>query len=426
MPSVADLADIAASAKVGALAVRDDLDELARFSAPGPGITRLAFGDEDARARHWFKEQCERIGLDFRVDRVGNCFGFTPGAEGHKPLLIGSHLDSVPGGGRYDGVLGVVAGLRVLERFVESGSDLPLAVANFSCEESTRFGFGSIGSRFLAGDLDESGFEHIVDTEGRTLAEVLASAHLEAFGAPTRYTPSDFRGYLEVHIDQGTILTSMAVTVGVVTRIAGVNRTQVVWTGEEAHSGGQVRSERRDALVAAATFIGRANDEWVLAHPDEYSLSFTVGRLSVEPNSPNTVPGRVEMILDVRSADAEATQSMLGRLATLMDTVAELHRVEVRSTQLGQVDPVGMHDDVIAGFERAAEAVQVPAPPCISLAGHDALVIGRVLPTGMLLLANPSGISHAPRESVDDQAVVDGLAVLFEAIPDLVAGFEAR
>lgn len=405
-----------------ALAIREDLDELAELSAPGPGVTRLAFGPEDARAREWFKARCERIGLSFRVDRAGNCVGVMPAAEGRRPLLLGSHLDSVPGGGRYDGALGVVVALRLAERL----RDVPLAAASFACEESSRFGFGSIGSRYLVGDLRPDDFGEVVDTDGQPLPAVLADARLDALGPATPIHVDDFRGYLEVHIDQGTMLTSAGRTLGVVSHIAGVQRTRVTWTGEEAHSGGRLRSERRDALLAAAEFVVRANEEWVAAHPDEQTLALTVGRLTVEPNRPNTVPGRAELILEIRAADAAATDAMLARLEEVMADVARARGVEVETEQLGRSEPLSMHEVPRRSLEAAAAAVGVTAPPCVSLAGHDALTLGRFLPTGMLLLANPSGLSHAPAEAVDDRAIVDCVAVLAEAVPRLATALEER
>lgn len=408
-------------AKTLALRSKADLAVLSRISAPGPGVSRLAYSKEDAEARLWFKNECDRIGLVVREDAVGNCIGWIPASENQRPLLIGSHLDSVLGGGPYDGALGVVLGLRVIEWHIAQGASLPLAVANFACEESTRFGFGSIGSRFLVGDLSEDSLGDFVDSEGQSLRSVVASTGLQHLGGIVNGSNVDFRGYLEVHIDQGTTLTSMNATLGVVTRIAGVHRTELVWTGEEAHSGGRLRSDRRDALVAAAEFIVEANDEWKEAFRDERSLAFTIGRLTVEPNGPNTVPGRVEMVLDVRSADLHLMESMLQRLRRIAERVAREHRVDVRAEVLGQVDPVSMDARLVTTLDHAAARAKVRSPECISLAGHDALVIGASIPAGMLLLANPTGISHAPDESVDEQAMVDCAAVLMEAIPELVA-----
>jgi hydantoinase/carbamoylase family amidase len=409
-----------------AAAILRDLDELATLSAPGRGVTRLAFGSEDAGAREWFKRRCDELELTFRVDRVGNCFGFPPRSEERKPILVGSHLDSVPGGGAYDGALGVVAGLRLAEWCLEHRPEVPVAVASFACEESSRFGFGSIGSRYFAGELEESAFADILDTEGCALSELLDDAGLSALGPTSTVRPSDFRGYVEAHIDQGTTLTSAGATLGVVSAIAGVQRTRIVWTGEAAHSGGRLRSDRRDALLAAAEFVVRANDAWCEAFPDEQSLALTVGRLTVEPNRPNTVAGRVEMIVDVRSADSALTGAMLRRLDGLMSEVAGGRRVDVASEELGRSEGLAMDESVARALDEAAAAVDGAPARCVSLAGHDALVLGRVIPAGMLLLANPSGISHAPEEDVDHRAVVDCVAALAEALPRLTATQEPR
>ena len=399
--------------------VKDDLEELAAISAPGPGTSRLAYGPEDAEARHWFKDRCDRYGLSFQADEVGNCFASMPGSQSARSLLMGSHLDSVPGGGRYDGTVGVVFGLEMARFFYERDRSLPLVVASFACEESTRFGFGTLGSRFLIGDLSMDSFSIVTDRYGQTLDAVLANSGIDELKPSPITFPDTFGSYLEVHIDQGTLLTSVGARIGIVSTIAGVHRTEFRWLGETAHSGARWRDDRRDALLAASSFIVGLNKWWRAVDPKGTRLQLTVGSFSVHPNSPNTVPGEVTMIVDLRSTEATVMDQSFAHLRQQAESVGSGHGVTVEIRDLGRSEPRVMDNEVIGVLEASAGRVGVEAPSCISLAGHDALVIGRRLQTGMLLLANPTGISHAPTESVDDDALFECALVVLEALPAL-------
>src|SRR5438067_2490543 len=207
-----------------------DLEHLATLSAPGPGVTRLAFSREDAQARRWFEQRCADLGLRFEMDPIGNCFGWSSGAQRARPLLVGSHLDSVIHGGAYDGIVGVVLALEVARRVVAEQPKVPIGVVSFACEESTRFGIGCVGSRHLMGELTEEVRAGMRDRDGLSLEEVLAAAELR----PSRRIVPDesfIKGFLEVHIDQGTILSSSDYGFGLVDTIVGVHRTVFTFTG---------------------------------------------------------------------------------------------------------------------------------------------------------------------------------------------------
>lgn len=413
-------ADSRSAARDIARRVLADVDEVSRISAPGSGVTRVAYTAEDAAARLWFRDRCREYGLDFSVDTVGNCFAALPGTP-KTPLLLGSHLDSVPAGGRYDGVVGVMLGLELTRYFSAVSPELPLCAASFACEESTRFGFGTIGSNWLEGSVDVDSRPPLTDRSGQTLAEVLKRAGISEMGAPSAaYRSRDFRGLIEVHIDQGTVLTSMGARVAVVDVIAGVERTELTWRGQAAHSGGQWREDRHDALTAAASFIVEANQWWRDADPQGRKVQLTVGSLSVEPNSPNTVPGKVTAVVDIRSPDPVMMDTAAEEVAALASEAAQRNRTTVDRRALGRSAPLRMDQTLVSCLTSAAERAGAAIPSAVSLAGHDALVLGRSIPTGMLLLANPSGISHASAEALDSEALGIAVRILIDALPEVV------
>lgn len=404
----------------GAEKVVADLGRLKKLSDTQIGVTRLAYTTLDDRARSWFIDQCRGLGMTVEVDTVGNTFGWAKGASGNHRILMGSHLDSVIGGGAYDGTVGVTVGLEVARRLLARDPNLPIGVASFACEESTRFGMGCIGSRFLLGLLDLDDLDKIVDNDGRTALQAASAAK---FSGTKLEINNDFVGaYVEVHIDQGSLLTSMGCHVGVVDAIAGVERISMDWVGESSHSGGRRRFERKDALLAAAHFVTGADEIWqeIEQARTDASIAVTVGKLDVEPNGPNTVAGNVHLIADVRSSDDELLTNTSKRLMSLADDIARSHRVDVRVKSLGRLQPVSMDARLIRVLDETSENLGINSDRAPSLSGHDAMILGRRFPVALLLLANPSGISHAPDEAVDEIALVQVVDLLEAAIPKML------
>jgi hydantoinase/carbamoylase family amidase len=405
--------------------VLDDIEEVAQISAPGPGVSRIAYTREDALSRVWFKDRCERYGLRFEVDAIGNCYGWTPSASSRRPLLVGSHLDSVPSAGRYDGIVGVMVGLE-LARWVTAGElSLPIVAASFACEESTRFGFGTIGSGWLAGEVALEGAGAPVDREGIPLAHVVSGALIEEVGPVVERRIEDFLGLLEVHVDQGTIVTAVGARVGAVDTIWGVDRLEVTWSGQTAHSGGQWREDRRDALVAACGFVVAADAWWSTADPAGRQLQLTIGSLRVEPNSPNTVAGTVTAIVDTRASSLEMMTRSVREVVELAEAGTS-RGVEVSTQHLGRSRPLEVDRSLAATLGDAAGRAGLRLPAVPSLAGHDALVIGRHLPAAMILVANPTGISHAPEEDLDPVGLEQALAIMVEVLPAAIDDLSAR
>lgn len=415
-----------ATSQVGAelaKVVLADVETLAGISDGEPGVTRLAYSERDNEARGWFCERAAALGFRCVIDAVGNSFAFNPAADDRRPILLGSHLDSVRHGGRYDGTLGVLIALAAAGHLTRTAPRLPLGVVSFACEESTRFGFGAIGSRYAVGELQESHLGTIVDGDGKSLGEALDAA---GFGwSPTPSFRIDARtvdAYLEPHIDQGTLLNNAGSPLGIVTSIAGVDRVAIDWIGEAAHSGARIRADRRDALLAAADFVTRVYELWCELDPDGDRMAATVGRIVARPNSPNTVAGEVEMIADVRSATPELLETAVARVKQLASRVATVRQVEANVRELGRLQPVPMATAVIDALLGAATENGPRRERVVSLSGHDAMVVGTRVRSGMVLLPNPSGISHAPEESVREESIAETLHLLVGAIPLLAAG----
>jgi N-carbamoyl-L-amino-acid hydrolase len=398
-----------------------DLDHLASISGPGPGVNRLAFTSQDVAAREWFRARCDQMGLRFECDPVGNCFGWSAGSRQRPAVLLGSHLDSVFDAGRYDGTTGVVVGFEVAFRLLARDPGFPVAVVSFACEESTRFGMGTVGSRFLLGELLPEDLGRLEDRDGATLQSLLQAAGL---GRGERLALDDpfIDSFIEVHVDQGPWLTGIGARVAVVTYITGVQRLGMRWLGEASHSGAQSHARRRDALLGAADFTLQADALWQeIDAIDTRSVAITVGQLNVVPNSPNTVPGEVQLIVDVRSADPASLDRAVRAVSELAHRVAAAHHLELMTSMVGNSRPLQMDGRLRAALKEAAGRVGVQLPDVVSLSGHDAMVIGRRFPAAMLLVANPTGLSHSPDESIDEVGLAQAVEVLVNALPELAS-----
>lgn len=389
--------------------VLDALAQLAELSAPGPGVSRLAYGEHDVASRDWFAARCDELRLSCEIDRFGNCFGFSAAAAEKPAVVFGSHLDSVPGGGAFDGALGVVAGFEVAGRLLADDPSLPLGVVAFACEESTRFGLGAVGSRLLMGDLTEADLDRVRDLDGDTLRAVLAAAGLAGNG-DVEFTRERVAAYLELHVDQGTGVADGGAAVGIVPAIAGVIRTRIVWSGEASHSGAHARERRRDALLAAATFVTGADRLWSEAEQAGEQITLTIGHLVVRPNSSNTVPGEVEAVVDLRAPGRE----LLERTQAAIEALAarEERGVTARIERLGQIDPVPMDPALVADLTAAAGELGLSTAVTPSMAGHDAGVLGARMPAAMLFASNPTGVSHNPDEAVDPASLAAALDLM--------------
>jgi allantoate deiminase len=352
----------------------------------------------------------EDAGMTTRRDAVGNVIGRHGGGE--RPLVLGSHLDTVPNAGTFDGPLGIVAAIAVVERLAAGGPQpsCPVEVVAFADEEGTRFGTSYLGSAAYVGAFEPAWLDH-VDGEGITLRDAIRASGGDPEAALEASAPG-LSGYLEMHIEQGPVLEREGLPVGVVTAIAGQTRARIVLTGEAGHAGTLPMDARHDALAAAAEAV-LAVERHGRAEP---GLVATVGALALSPNVGNVVAGEVRMLLDMRHADDGVRRRAAEEVRADVEGIAAARGVDATWTTRYDT-PAAVLDATLRG--RLADALQmqgIPVRDLVSGAGHDAVVLSRICPAAMLFVRCAGGISHDPRESVSEQDVAVALDVLEHAV----------
>jgi hydantoinase/carbamoylase family amidase len=376
--------------------VLERLDEVYAIGG-GPGANRPAFSNEEQRAHDLAASWMRAAGLEVEIDRAGNLYGRLRGTRPELPeAWTGSHLDSVPRGGRFDGALGVVAGLEAVARL--GRQERTLTVVAFRDEEGWRFGRGCFGSRALAGQL-EPGELATRDADGVALGDLVSPPEGGWLHAPPR-------AFVEVHVEQGPVLAARNAPLGVVTKIVGLARLEAVFEGEAGHAGTTPMGDRRDALVAAAEYVLRVRE--AAARRD--GAVATVGRLVVEPNAANVIPERVTLIVDARAPEE-------GTLASLLDEIRGGAGLLRRTT------PAAMADEPRAALRAALEELGLPVEELHSGAGHDAGVLASAgVPSAMLFVrSRAGGVSHSPDEHSDDEDVALAVDALEHALRRLAA-----
>jgi len=388
----------------------------------GWGRTVLTGTDTDREARDRFVERLEEAGLEVRVDPVGNIAGrwvpesADPDAE---PVAAGSHLDSVPQGGIFDGPLGAYAALEAIRAIQESAvePERPLEVVSWTEEEGVRFGTGLLGSSVAAGVRPVDEALALTDGDGRTLGE-----ELERIGYRGEATvdPASWTAWFEIHVEQGTILESTGVPVGVVTAIAGIANCAVTFEGEANHAGGTPMDERRDALAAASEFVldvERAAREGV--REGHEAAVGTVGNLAVSPNANNVVPGRVELTTDQRDVDGEVLRRMIDRARASAERVGDERPVSVDFDHYRLTEPSGMSDRCVDAAAAAADRAGLGHREMHSAGLHDTANVANVTDTALLFAPSKDGVSHNPREWTEWADCANATRVLAGAMADL-------
>ncbi len=395
------------------------IEALSRFTDPARPWTRRAFDIQFAQGRAWLAEEFKAAGLSVEVDAGGNLIGRTPGTgRGLGALVAGSHSDTVPAGGRFDGMLGLLAALEAAQSIREQQISLvhPLEVVDFLAEEPSDFGISCVGSRSWAGALTASDLARSLPSNV-TLASAIDSVggSAERLGKAIR-TRDSVSAYVELHIEQGLLLAERKAEIGVVTAIVGIRRHEVTVEGRADHAGTTPMSLRRDALVGAAGFI-RAVDELARMRPAESAyLVATVGKLSVEPNAINAVPGSVTMILETRSTDEAALLQFEQELWRRTEGEVDDRGLRLTRSLLSQTLPTACSPLIQSTIEEASMAAGFRSTRLPSGAGHDGVFVARIAPMGMIFVPCREGRSHAPEEWAEPGDCANGARVLAETL----------
>lgn len=376
------------------------------------GAWRLAFSPADIRGRTFVLELMRAADLSPRVDAAGNLIGVLKGSEaGLASLIVGSHIDTVPGGGMFDGALGVIGGIEVLRAMREAGyhPKHTVEVIAFSNEEKARFAAPG-GSCAMVSGLSPGELDGVTDAEGVTLGEAMAAAGIEPAGVAAARRPTGFcAGYLELHVEQGARIEREGIQIGAVTAIVGITRARITFRGRANHAGTTAMADRRDALWAAAEFVGEVRRA-AFARCDD--LVGTVGVLRVSPGAANVIPGTAELTLELRSADEETIRRVLDSLLDRAGELAGKYGLAVECSASTAGRPVPMDPVVVGQVEAASEELRLACRRMVSWAGHDASEFAPVAPTGMIFTPSAGGISHAPDETTSWEDAGNGVKVL--------------
>ncbi|WP_027168663.1 Zn-dependent hydrolase [Mesorhizobium sp. WSM3224] len=392
----------------------DSIMEMAKI---GPGIAggnnRQTVTDEDGEGRHLFKRWCEAAGLEMGLDEMGTMFARREGTDPSlPPVYVGSHLDTQPTGGKYDGVLGVLGGLEVVRSLNDLGIKTrhPIVVTNWTNEEGARFAPAMMASGVFAGALDQADVYQHVDKDGKKFGE-----ELERIGwkGTEKVGERKIHAFFELHIEQGPILEDEGIDIGVVTHGQGLKWLQVTLTGKEAHTGSTPMPKRRNAGLGMARVIELVHEIAMDYQPDAVGA---VGHMQAYPNSRNIIAGRTVFTIDIRSPEKEVLDAMDGRVREGIDTICDALDIKYEIEQVGHFDPVTFDKNCVKAVRDAADRLGYSHRNIVSGAGHDACWINRVAPTAMVMCPCVDGLSHNEAEEITREWAAAGADVLFHAV----------
>jgi N-carbamoyl-L-amino-acid hydrolase len=398
------------------------LQELGRIGAlAGGGVCRLALTDEDRLGRDWVMARMKALGMAVAVDGIGNVVGTYAGTRSGPPVMTGSHIDTVRTGGLYDGNYGVLAGLEVVQALKDAGirTEKPIAVAFFTNEEGARFAPDMMGSLVFQGDLALEDALRVKGIDGSTVGE-----NLQRIGycgaAPVGSTRVD--SYVELHIEQGPVLDLEGVAIGAVEGVQGISWTRFALAGVSNHAGTTPMRMRRDAGLPAARIACFARD---LARELGGNQVATVGSMNFLPNLVNVIPNRVSFTVDLRNTDEAVLAAAELRLWAFADEAARDEGVELKRESLARFEPVDFDPRLVDLVERTARDLGLSVRRLPSGAGHDAQMLARMCPAGMIFVPSVGGLSHNVREHTAPDDLVAGARVLLRVLLELAGGTQA-
>ena len=393
------------------------LAEMAQIGATSKGgVCREALTDEDKGGRDLFIKWCQGAGCTLTIDKIGNIFAQRPGVSDDLPaVMTGSHLDSQPTGGKFDGVYGVLAALEVIETLNDEGISTrhPLDIVSWTNEEGARFAPGLTGSGVYTGAFDLEQELMRSDKNGRILGEELRRIGYAGEGP---VGGRQVKAALEIHIEQGPILEAEGATIGVVEGIQGLRWYDIIFEGQEAHAGTTPMDSRRDPVAGAIRALVRIYAIVDNLSPDGRA---TFGDIHVEPGSRNTVPGRLTVTLDFRHPESSVLDAADQEIRSIVESECQAKGLDGRVEELWYMPPVAFSPECVEAVKRAVNNVGATSMEMISGAGHDALYLTQVVPTGMIFVPSENGLSHNELEYTKPEDLISGANVLLHAILNL-------
>jgi N-carbamoyl-L-amino-acid hydrolase len=390
----------------------DSIMQTAKIGAtPKGGVRRLTLTDLDRQVRDWFRAACEAAGCTVSVDEMGNMFARRPGRDNSlPPIAMGSHLDTQPTGGKFDGILGVLSGLEVVRTLndLHIETNAPLEVVNWTNEEGSRFAPAMLCSGVFAGVYTRAFADSRKDREGKKFGEELERI---GYRGTEKCGDRKFGAHFELHIEQGPILEAEGKAIGIVTGVQGMRWFDVTVIGNEGHSGSTPMNLRRDAMLAAARVIEAVNEIAIRRQGVG-----TVGLVECRPNSRNVIPGHVFFSIDFRHPEDAVVEQMEQDVRERIAAIAEASRVEMTIERVFDSPAVRFHPDCIEAVRRAAEAFGYPAREIVSGPGHDSCHVARVAPTSMIFVPCEGGLSHNELEKIEQNQAAAGANVLLRAV----------
>jgi allantoate deiminase len=398
--------------------IQRNIEEAARLNAsPELGITRFSYTEEHKRAQEYVIEEMKAAGLEIRIDAVGNIFGRREGAvPGRRPVLIGSHIDTVKNGGAFDGMAGLAVGLEIARVLQEMNAQTthPVEIISIVEEEGGRFSSGLLGSRTMAGRVSRKDLDNFSDEDGVTIAEAMKDFGLD----PERLqeavlSPQEIEAYIELHIEQGPVLENEGLDLGIVDSIVGITAYEVEINGRPDHAGTTPMNMRYDALAAASRiiqgirgFAGEKNDGTVA----------TVGKLELSPGAVNIVPGRVVFTFESRSKNFSSVEDVVKKINVLLQHVCEGDGLSYSMKKLVELEPTPMNGEIVSRLEQSAKELGIPHRKMHSGAGHDAMFMAGITKAGLIFVPSKNGRSHCPEEWSEYEKIARGAELILDAL----------
>ena len=408
--------------------IKDAVDTLAAMTEPDRPFTRLVFSAEYQAARAWLQSHFEEAGLQCQIDAGGNLIGTRKAADEQgtaRKVIIGSHIDTVAAGGRFDGIAGIIAGLETIHYLNQHDIKLPfeIEIIDFLGEELNIWGTSCLGSRHMAGLLTDELLARS-DQDGRRLSDELRKVGGTGVAATApRQDADSIIACLELHIEQSSRLEREGIDIGVVTDIPGISRYAITVTGSAGHSGTTRMQERKDALVTASHIVTTIRDLALeISSRDNRHFVATIGRIEVYPNGAAIIPGQVSMILDLRASNAQSRDRFLSSLQLAFVEISHRETCEIVMDPISAANVAPMDSSLQTHLKNSAEALKLRHISIASGAGHDMAHMSRIAPAAMIFTPCKDGLSHCPEEFATPEAIARGSAVLTHTVLKLAGG----